>query len=441
MPHVTTRATRTLRNAPPLTALALLLLGLLVCCNEADGKGGTAGSPATAAPRQPAAPSADSAAAAPADPAADEVTNPWGRAEAPQPGTVYNDRKLPLHQIKLPPGFTISLFAEDVPYARELSLSPAGTLFVGSNRANKIYAVLDDDRDFHADRVVTLADNLHLPVGVDFHDGDLYFSEVEGVSRLERVEERIGKPNGPQQIADFPNEEHHGWKFIRFGPDGRLYVPVGVPCNVCDEGDPFGAMLRMNPDGSGETVVFRGMRNTVGFDWHPVTGELWFTDNGRDMLGDNIPPDELNRVPKGSATGENAPHFGFPFWHASGIADPDFKGRALADTIQPVQDLGPHVAALGMRFYTGAQFPAEYRNQIFIAEHGSWNRSTKIGYRVMLVRLNGNDAVSYEPFAEGWKQGEQVWGRPADVEVMPDGSLLVSDDHAGCVYRISYTGG
>jgi glucose/arabinose dehydrogenase len=232
----------------------------------------------------------------------------------------------------------------------------------------------------------------------------------------------------------FPSDAHHGWKFIRFGPDGWLYVPVGAPCNICEREDArYASIMRMKPDGSSLEVFASGIRNTVGFDWHPATKELWFTDNGRDMLGDDMPPDELNRAP------QKGMNFGFPYCHGKNISDPQYGAKhACSQSIPPEQELGPHVAALGMRFYTGATFPAEYRNQIFIAEHGSWNRSHKIGYRVMLVRLEGNRVVKYEEFARGWLQGESAWGRPVDVQVMPDGALLVSDDDAGAIYRIAY---
>ena len=213
-----------------------------------------------------------------------------------------------------------------------------------------------------------------------------------------------------------------------------LYVPVGAPCNVCEPPTTrYAAILRMQPDGTGLEVFARGVRNTVGFDWHPRTGELWFTDNGRDLLGDDIPPDELNRAPAAGL------HFGFPYLHGKSVRDPQFgAGRDLSKFTLPEMELGPHVAALGMRFYTGTAFPAEYREQVFIAEHGSWNRSTPIGYRISLVRLRDGHAVSYETFAEGWLQGRNAWGRPVDVLVHPDGSLLVSDDRAGAVYRIAY---
>jgi glucose/arabinose dehydrogenase len=213
-------------------------------------------------------------------------------------------------------------------------------------------------------------------------------------------------------------------------------VPVGAPCNIClrDNDERYASIMRMNPDGSELEVFAHGIRNTVGFTWHPGTQELWFTDNGRDMLGDNVPPDELNRAPSAGL------HFGYPFVHGGDIPDPEFgEGVDINQYVKPAQNLGPHVAALGMRFYTGNMFPEEYRNQIFIAEHGSWNRSKKIGYRVMLVKLNGNEAVSYEPFAEGWLQGDAVSGRPVDVLIMPDGSMLVSDDYGGVIYRIIYS--
>ena len=394
--------------------LMLLAVCALVCCNRSDGS-------ADAAPEPP----------APAPPAGD---NPGGTS-------VHNSRGLPLGQIKLPPGFAIELYADNVPAARELCLSPSGVLFIGSNSAGKVYAAVDSDHDMHADEVITLASGLHLPVGVALLGGDLYYSQVESVTRIPDIEKDLRHPARGIKVADFPDKEHHGWKFIAFGPDGLLYVPVGVPCNVCDEGDPYGAILRMKPDGSDRHIVARGMRNTVGFDWHPVSGEMWWTDNGRDELGDNVPPDELNMIPKGSGVDAAAPHYGFPYWHAGTIKDPDFgsKGAARERYHAPVQNLGPHVAALGCEFYTGAQFPAEYKNQLFIAEHGSWNRSNKIGYRVTLVTDYGK-RFTYSVFAEGWKQGENVWGRPVDVEQMPDGSLLVSDDFAGCVYRIFYKG-
>ncbi|MBM2839395.1 MAG: sorbosone dehydrogenase [Deltaproteobacteria bacterium] len=277
-----------------------------------------------------------------------------------------------------------------------------------------------------------------MPNGVAFRDGSLYVAEVSRVLRYDNIESRLKNPPQPVVVNDsFPKETHHGWKFIRFGPDGMLYVPVGAPCNVCEKEDKrYGSIMRMKPDGSGLEIFAKGIRNTVGFDWDPLTKELWFTDNGRDMLGYDIPPDELNHAPR---TGM---YFGFPYFHGKEIHDPDYsEGRNPEEFTPPAMELGPHVASLGMRFYTGDMFPKEYRNHIFIAEHGSWNRSTPIGYRVTLVRLEDGKAAKYEVFAEGWLQRGKAWGRPVDVQVMPDGALLVSDDMAGAIYRISYIGG
>ncbi len=344
--------------------------------------------------------------------------------------------KLMLKSIELPPGFKIDLYAEDVPEARSMALSPSGVLFVGTRKSGRVYAVLDQDGDRRADRVVTIAEGLTMPNGVALWDGDLYVAEISRVLRYRRIEANLEKPPAPEVVFDrYPQERSHGWKFIRFGPDGRLYVPVGAPCNICQSDDPvFATITRINRDGSEMEIVAGGVRNTVGFDWHPETGKLWFTDNGRDWLGDDQPPDELNYAP------EPGMHFGYPNCHGVAIVDPEFGSPGdCARTTPPAINLGPHVAALGMRFYTGRMFPTTYQGQIFIAEHGSWNRSSKIGYRVTLVRLQGDRAVSYEPFAQGWLIGDISWGRPVDVELMEDGSLLVSDDQNGAIYRISYS--
>ncbi len=341
--------------------------------------------------------------------------------------------ELPLDSIKLPPGFTISVFAANVPNARAMALSDNGTLFVGSREAGRVYAVRT--RDGAAVETATIATGLSMPVGVAFRNGSLYVSEVSRILRFDGIEANPGGARKPAVVSDrFPTETHHGWKFIAFGPDGRLYVPVGAPCNVCErDPDRYANIMRMNADGSGLEVYARGVRNSVGFDWHPVTRELWFTDNGRDMMGDDIPDDELNHAPRAGL------HFGFPYCHAGSVSDPEFgRQRPCAEFQAPAVRLGPHVAALGMRFYTGTMFPPEYRNSIFIAQHGSWNRSRKIGYRIMRVELKDNQPVRYTTFAEGWLQGEQAWGRPVDVLVAPDGALLVSDDQAGVIYRISY---
>jgi glucose/arabinose dehydrogenase len=350
---------------------------------------------------------------------------------------------LPLNEIKLPTGFAIDVYAR-VPNARQMALGARGTLFVGSREAGLVHAVVDQDGDQKGDQVHRIAEGLTMPSGVAFRDGALYVAAVSRVLRFDDIEARLETPPAPAVVsAGFPSDRHHGWKFIAFGPDGMLYVPVGAPCNICEREDPsYASITRMKPDGSGREVFASGVRNTVGFDWHPETKELWFTDNGRDALGDDVPPDELNHAPKPGL------HFGFPYCHGTGIADPEFGSkRPCSEFRPPAQNLAAHIAAIGMRFYTGTMFPEEYRNQIFIAEHGSWNRSTPLGYRVMLVKLEGNKPVSYTPFAEGWLRpggprgrggvGDN-WGRPADVLVMPDGALLVSDDRGGVVYRISY---
>lgn len=342
---------------------------------------------------------------------------------------------LPLARIQLPPGFAIELLAR-VPNARQMALSPQNILYVGSMRAGKVHA-LPLGPDYKPGTLRVVADDLKLPVGVAWRDGHLYVSAVDRIVRLDDIDRRLDAPPAPRTIRDdLPKETHHGWKFIAFGPDGWLYVPVGAPCNICEpDPDRYATILRLRPDGSELQTFARGVRNTVGFDWHPATGELWFTDNGRDWMGDDQPPDELNRAPKAGL------HFGYPYCHGGDIADPEFGWRRrCTEFVPPAQNLGPHVAALGMRFYNGRQFPAQYRNQVFIAEHGSWNRGKKIGYRVSVVTLEGNRAARYEPFASGWLDDDFVWGRPADVLVLPDGSLLVSDDHAGAIYRIRYVG-
>jgi glucose/arabinose dehydrogenase len=308
-----------------------------------------------------------------------------------------------------------------------------GTLFVGSTQAGKVHAVRFDG-GYKSQAVSTVASGIQLPAGVAYKDGSLYVSAVSRILRFDDIEQRLDKPPAPVVVTDkLPSDTHHGWKFIAFGPDGKLYVPVGAPCNICEPDAQHANMLRMNADGSGMETYARGIRNSVGFDWQPQTRELWFTENGRDMISDDLPADELNHAPRAGM------NFGYPYCHAGDLPDPQFGAKhPCSEFTAPAQKLGAHVASLGMRFYTGTMFPARYRNQIFIAEHGSWNRSSKVGYRITLVRLEGGKAVAYEPFATGWLQGETVRGRPSDVLVLPDGSLLVADDYAGAIYRISY---
>ncbi|MGV3539203.1 MAG: PQQ-dependent sugar dehydrogenase [Rufibacter sp.] len=342
-----------------------------------------------------------------------------------------------LEKISLPDGFQISYFAQKVVNARSMVLGPDGTLYVGSRSKGNVYALPDRNKDGRADEVITIASGLKMPNGVALRNGALYVAEVSRITRYDNIAANLKKPPKPVVVYDkFPTEEHHGWKYIAFGPDDKLYVPVGAPCNICLKKEPvYASITRMNPDGSGFEVFAHGVRNTVGFDWHPQTKELWFTDNGRDLMGDNIPPDELNHAPR------KGMHFGYPFCHAGEILDPEFgKGKNCADYVKPVQNLNPHGGTLGMEFYTGTMFPENYKNQIFIAEHGSWNRTEKIGYRISLVRFTAQGQPQFVPFAAGWLQNGKEWGRPVDVEMMPDGSLLISDDMNDAIYRITYTG-
>ncbi|MBC5775516.1 sorbosone dehydrogenase family protein [Pontibacter sp. KCTC 32443] len=342
-----------------------------------------------------------------------------------------------LQKIKLPDGFKIDYFAKNIENARSMAMSPSGVLFVGTRSSDKVFAIVDKDKDGKADETIVVASGLKAPNGVALKDGDLYVAEISRIIKFPDIEQNMrNKPKYEVVYDKYPSDEHHGWKYIAFGPDGKLYVPVGAPCNVCkEENQVYSTITRLNADGTGMEIFAEGVRNTVGFTWHPQTKELWFTDNGRDMLGDNTPPDELNRATK------KGQHFGFPYCHAGEIADPEFgKDRKCDEFVKPVQKLGPHVASLGLKFYTGDMFPEQYKNQILIAEHGSWNRSEPLGYRLMQVTLDekGN-AASYKPFAEGWLQNGKAWGRPVDVLVMPDGAILVSDDTNNAIYRISYS--
>ncbi len=350
-------------------------------------------------------------------------------------------RPLPVDQLRLPAGFKVEVFTDAVPGARSLALGTKGTVFIGTRGEGRVWAVRDEDGNGHAERVFEIARGLSSPNGVALREGALYVAEISRVLRFDDIESHLSAPPDPVVVFDrFPDDGHHGWKFIAFGPDGWLYVPVGAPCNVCESSEIYAAIHRIRPDGTKLETFARGVRNTVGFAWHPVTRELWFTDNGRDMLGDDHPHDELNRAPKAGL------HFGFPHLHGKDVVDPQFgRKRDAKNFTKPEAELGAHVAALGMRFYTGTAFPARYRNAIFIAEHGSWNRSRPSGYRVVVARLapDGSRVTSTETFTEGWlaRDGSTAWGRPVDVLVMPDGALLVSDDRAGAVYRITYEGG
>lgn len=339
-----------------------------------------------------------------------------------------------IENIIMPPGFVIEKYA-DVPNARSLAIGENGTIFASNRSGDSIFAVVLEN---NIAKTITLDDGLSTPNGIAFHDGDLYVAEIDKIYRYDDIESNLY--NAPEPITldiDLPSESWHGWRYISFGPDNKLYISIGAPCNICEE-QGYANIVRMNPDGSDREIYATGIRNSVGFTWHPVTKELWFTDNGRDMLGDNLPPCELNRA---EVKGLN---FGFPYCHAGEILDPIFgKGKNCSDYRAPIQKLGPHVAPLGLTFYSGDMFPPEYNGQVFIAEHGSWNRSKKIGYRISLVKLEKEFATSYEPFATGWLENDYgldtVSGRPVDLVVLDDGSMLVSDDHAGKIYRISYS--
>lgn len=353
-------------------------------------------------------------------------------------GTTPHGSNGPLKQIKLPPGFDISVYTDEVPNARTMALGKNGTLFVGTYKAGKVYAVLPPERSAKP-KVLTVAEGMDNPNGLTFRDSALFVVEPTCIYRFDAIEQQLSAPPKPVKVYQgFPKQKIHGLRRIRFGPDGMAYVPVGSTCNSC-KGDPqrYAVLLRLNLNDATPTpeVFGHGIRDTQGFDWHPETGELWFVENGRDGLGNDAPPDELNVAPKQGLD------FGFPFCHGTAVADPKFGDERSCDEFTPpALDLPAHAAPLGLRFYTGAQFPAEYRNRLFIAEHGSSDREPKIGHRVSMVTIKDNRVEKYQPFAEGWLQDNVAWGRPVDVIVAPDGALLVSDDKAGAIYRISYRG-
>jgi hypothetical protein len=343
-----------------------------------------------------------------------------------------------LKQLHLPKGFTISVYADNVPNARSLALGDDGVVYVGTGKAGKVYAVQDTDKDGVADKHYVIANELNMPIGVAYKDGALYVGEISRIIRFDHIARHLASPPKPVVVYDqFPNEKHHGWKYLRFGPDNKLYTAVGAPCNICNpEKEIFASLVRLNPDGSDFEIIAKGIRNTVGFDWQPITNALFFSDNGRDQLGDDLPPDELN---KWSVKGE---HFGYPYCHAGEIADPLFAaGKKCLQFTAPAWKFKAHIAPLGIRFYQGNQFPVEYRNQLFVAQHGSWNRSIPQGYRVVLVKFNQGKAISEQDFVSGWlTKGGEVLGRPVDILTLPDGSLLISDDKLGVIYKVSYQG-
>ena len=330
-----------------------------------------------------------------------------------------------LDLLKAPPGFKIELFADNLPNARTLVLGDQGMIFIGTRSAGNVYAINNGKQ-------YTIATNLNMPNGLAFHNQSLYIAAVDKLYRMDNIEANLANPPPLKLIRDdFPVESHHGWRYIAFGPDNRLYMAIGAPCNVCLKED-YAVIRSMKADGSDQRVVARGIRNSVGFSWHPQNQKLWLSDNGRDMLGDDIPADELNRVDQ---TGQ---HFGFPYCHGGTVTDPDYNDFSCDSFSPPAKALGAHVAPLGIAFYTGQQFPDAYQNRLFVAEHGSWNRSKKVGYRVAMATLDRDKVIDYQTFVSGWLQGENAWGRPAYILQMKDGSVLISDDKAGAIYRVSY---
>lgn len=345
-----------------------------------------------------------------------------------------------LDKIKLPPNFKIEVWAADIPNARQMAISEDGVVFVGNREEDKVYAIIDEDGDGKADTKFILAEDLNMPNGVAYKNGDLYVAEVSRIIRFKDIKNNLNAPKYDVVYDGYPTETHHGWKFTAFGPDGMLYVPVGAPCNICkSEDEIFASITRLDVTSPNPTpeIVAHGVRNSVGFDWDPKTGDMWFTDNGRDMMGDDVPNCELNHIT------EAGQHFGYPYWHEGTVKDPEFgdKGGPASDYVAPAAKMGAHVAPLGMRFYKGSMFPAEYKNKAIIAKHGSWNRSKKSGYVLTSIDVDGSTASGEKDFATGWldEDAQEAWGRPVDVQEMKDGSLLVSDDMAGVIYRITYS--
>jgi glucose/arabinose dehydrogenase len=339
--------------------------------------------------------------------------------------------QLPLGRLDMPAGFAIEVFAT-VPGARSLAVADQGARIYVGTRGDRVFAVLDPERDRIANQVVEVAAGLKVPNGLAVApDGALFVVEQHQISRFD--------PSGEREVVVppgvLPDFRHHGWRYAAFGPDERLYVTVGAPCNVCEVRGFEGAIVRMRPDGHELEIFARGVRNSLGLDWHPETGELFFTDNGGDGLGDLVPPDELNRAP------ERDLHFGYPYVHAPGQPYPQLAGREPPGPVaHPAVRFEAHVAALGIRFYRGRMFPRDYRHDAFVAQHGSWNRSEPIGYRIVRVRFDASGRpTGTDVFIDGWLGSSgRAWGRPVDIAELPDGSLLVSDDEAGAIYRVTY---
>ncbi|PPC89939.1 MAG: sorbosone dehydrogenase [Methylobacter sp.] len=346
-----------------------------------------------------------------------------------------DDYQVVLAHLHLPAGFSIAVYADKLPNARSMALADDGTVFIGTGLEGKVYAVRDSNHDGKADERYELATDLYMPNGVAFKNGALYVAEVNRIIRFDDITRQLQAVPEPVVVfSGFPSDQHHGWKYLRFGPDGKLYTAVGAPCNICDPKEIYTSLVRLNADGSGFEILARGIRNTVGFDWSPQTRQLYFTDNGRDYLGEDVPPEELNLWT------EKGQHFGYPYCHGGSLPDPEFAGNhQCREFTPPVWKFNAHMAALGIRFYRGQHFPADYKNQLFVAQHGSWNRSQPQGYRVALVKFSNGVPVSDKVFIDGWLQPDgEALGRPVDILELNDGSVLISDDKLGVIYRVTY---
>ncbi len=346
------------------------------------------------------------------------------------------DKQKVLQALQLPPGFKISLFADNVPNARTLALGDNGIVYVGTRQQGSVYALQDENQDGVAERRYELAKGLYMPNGVAYRNNQLFVAETNRIIRFDNIGDHLSNPPEPVVVYDkLPSDKHHGWKYLRFGPDGKLYTAVGAPCNICKpDKEIYASLVRLNADGSDFEILAGGIRNTVGYDWQPGTGDLFFTENGRDYLGDDLPPDELNRWTK------NGQHFGYPYCHGGYIADPELSdGRKCSEFTSPEWKFKAHMAPLGLRFYTGNQFPERFHLQLFVAQHGSWNRSKPHGYRVAVVRFKNGKPYKEQSFISGWlTEDDNVLGRPTDILQMPDGSLLITDDTLGVIYRVEY---
>ena len=410
-------------------ALAASALSLAACQSLTPTAQAPAPTPAAAPAAAPAAPPPPAwAQGRPADQANSRLAPVPGRMTATPPA------EIPVASYKLPPGFKAELWAHGMPGIRAMARGDDGKIYAGTRAIGRVYEITDAGGQ-RTSRVVV--DKLVQPAGVAFRNGSLYVFAIDKVLRFDGIEKNPSvAPVDMTAAFKLPKEQHHNWKYIAFGPDGKLYVPFGAPCNICEPGDEYAQIRRYNADGSGMEVIARGVRNTVGFDWHPQTKELWFTDHGRDWMGDDGPEDELNRMTR---TGLN---FGFPYCHAQGVPDRDIqKANPCAGVTLPVTTMGPHAAAMGVLFYTGSMFPAEYRNVAFVARKGSWNRTQKYGYDVVAVRASADgSSAKVEPFMTGFMDPatQAFSGRPAYLLQMPDGSLLVSDEQLGAIYRITY---